>query len=895
MQLKRIYYINGTHWDREWYKTFQGFRYLLMDVMDEVIETLENTPDFPMYMLDGQTAVLDDYLEISPQMRDRLEKLIQDGRIAVGPWYTMPDEFIPSGESLIRNLLMGHAKAKEYGAEKAMSYGYVCDIFGHIAQFPQILNGFGIRGALMQRGGNMDTWPPHFRWTSPDGSQVLGYRTPEDFGYGAFYHYATEPYNQGWDTDLDHLLERAIKEIDREIEELNQPYLVLHDALDHQHITKPAPWLARKLAEHYGCEVVFKTLDDMVDSLWEKRENLPEMKGELALTAHLDRGTNILLTYVVSSRYDLKKANDDAQNLWEKWAEPLSAMAAVQGRAIRPRYRDVAYLELIRNHAHDSICGCAVEEVHRDMHYRFRQTEMIGKEVIEDVLRQDVRKVVIGENPEQMIVRVFNPLPYENKQTIKVDIHFPEEFSARFSEGEREYEWKNSFMIYDRDGNEVPYTLCGIKRGSFVKSPTLYKADVYTVCINAELLPMGYTEYKVCPAPKPLRVRYIQGQSCGYMAAENTYLRVQITPQGTVNITDKRTGRIYSDLIRYQDGADIGDGWMHIRPSSDSWFFGNGIVQSIERLYDGPTETAFRITSILNLPRGVDFKEGHMARSADMTEVKIVTTIRLGAWNDHVDVHTEVYNTAMDHRLQVCFPTDVLTDTYQAGQAFTVLTRPVGQDDGTGKWKEPQFGDRNFNGVAFKRDATGGLAFMAKSGIHEINALNDDRGTLAVTLYRSFPQTVGNDNYSQIDGELLQTLSFDYTLMPLTPDTCEGDIIRCRDHKQAGTQLYTMYVAPEYALGQDISFLRLAGDNLAVSIIKRPEDLEENCVVVRIYNCSDETSRGVLTAGYPVKEAWITNLLEQPETQCSTKDHQVSLTLGARKIQTLRIKLDINK
>lgn len=163
MKPKKIYYLNGTHWDREWYKTFQGFRYMLTGVIDEVIETLEADDSFHMYMLDGQTAVLDDYLEIEPEKRERLKALIADGRIAVGPWYTMPDEFLPSGESLIRNLLLGHAKAKEYGAKDAMKYGYICDIFGHIAQMPQIFAGFGIRGALMQRGNNMDTCPVHFR------------------------------------------------------------------------------------------------------------------------------------------------------------------------------------------------------------------------------------------------------------------------------------------------------------------------------------------------------------------------------------------------------------------------------------------------------------------------------------------------------------------------------------------------------------------------------------------------------------------------------------------------------------------------------------------------------------------------------------------------------------
>ncbi len=891
MKPQKIYYINGTHWDREWYKTFQGFRYLLIGVVDEVIETLEADPDFRMYMLDGQTAVLDDYLEIEPEKRARLQKLIADGRIAVGPWYTMPDEFIPSGESLIRNLLFGHAKAKEYGAKDAMKYGYICDIFGHIAQLPQIMNGFGIHGVLMQRGNNMDTTPPHFRWISPDGSSCIAYRTPEDMGYGAFYRYATEPYNMGWDTSLEHLFERAVKEIDRECEGVNEPYLVLHDALDHQHITKAAPWLAERLSEHYGCPVVFETLDHLAETL--KNANLPEKHGELAETAHMDIGTNILLTYVVSSRYDLKQENDRAQNLWERWAEPLSAIHALEGRAIRPRYRDVAYLELLRNHAHDSICGCAVEEVHRDMHYRFRQTRTIGQEVVMDCLRQDVSCVKAGEHGSEMIFRVYQPLPYEGRATYRLAVDFPEDFKPKYSEGEREYEWKNSFFIYDREGREVPYTLHSIERGRIVASATLYKADRYNLSIDAELTPMGYTEFRVVPAEKGLRTRYIMGQTTGRLTAENRFLRVQIKDNGTLRLTDKRTGRVFDDLLRYEDGADIGDGWMHIRPSSDSIFFGPGRVLAIEKIADGPTETAFRITTELALPERTVWEGGELKRSARLQPVTLRTVVRLGAENDFLEVETELDNTVLDHRLQVCFPTDVQTDTYLAGQAFAMLERPVGMDAQTTHWKEPQYGDRNFNGTAMLRDERGGLAFLSAEGLHEVNAMGDDRRTLAVTLMRGFHKTVGNDDYKQLDGELLGKLHFAYRLMPLTPETSESHVLRCRDAMQAGVQLYTMLVEPGYAMEPGQSFLRLEGENVLLSVLKRPEDLQENAVVVRVFNASDAQSEAVLTFRHPVADACLADLLEQKTENAAFADNRVRLTLGARKIQTLRILLNV--
>lgn len=887
MKLKKIYYLSGTHWDREWYKPFQGFRYMLMNVLDEVIEVLEKTPEFGLYMLDGQTAVLDDYVEIAPQMRSRLEKLIADGRIAVGPWYTMPDEFIPSGESLIRNLLLGHQKAKEYAAPDVMKYGYMCDIFGHIAQTPQIFAGFGIHGALIQRGCNQETCPPHFRWRSPDGTECIVYRTPEDFGYGAFYHYATEPYTQGWNPSKDDLVERAIREIDREAASLNVPYLVLDDALDHQRITKLAPWLAQKLSEHYQCPVVFTTMDDLVKELQPYKEELPVKSGELAETSKIAKGTNILLTYTLSSRYDIKKSNDLTQNLWEKWAEPLSAIHAVDGRAIRPRYRDVAYRYLIRNHAHDSICGCSVEEVHRDMAYRFHQASTIAEEVIDDCLRQDAASFQGGD---KMVIRLFNPLPYSRRETIKTRICFEKNFASKFSEGEREYEWKPSFLICDKDGREVPYTLCTVRHNRINKTPTQYTVDYADVCFTADLTATGYSDYMVIPADSACRMRYIGEMTVAPLTAENRFIRLTIQNDGTVNLTDKRTGRSFRDLLSYADDGEIGDGWMHIRPAADRILYSTGSPCIIEKLYDGPAEVAFRITTELKLPAKMQYDGDSIDRCEKVITVPIRTTLRLGADNAFVDVETEIDNTAMDHRLKVCLPTDVEGDIYHAGQSFTMLTRPVGGDVSTGSWKEPQYGDRNFNGIAAKRDEKGeGIAFLSAYGLHEVMAMADERHTLAVTLYRSFAKTVGTNDYDQTDGELLGKLEFAYRLMPLTSDNTEADMVRCRDALQAGIRCYTVFAPDTYRSIDSRPFVELKGDHLAMSILKVPEDLEADTVILRLVNYSDTAVEGSITTSLPLLHAYRTNMLETPELEYAFEGCVLPLSLAPRKILTLRL------
>ena len=166
----RFYYFQATHWDREWYQSFQELRSYLTDEMEHLLNLLDEQEDL-IYVYDGQTSVLYDACELCPSLRPRLEAAISSGRISVGPWYVMPDELLVSAESLIRNLQTGHRIAKEFGAEKAWPIGYCCDIFGHIANLPQIFSGFGLKGAVIWRGVDKSKGGYAF-WRSPDGSTL---------------------------------------------------------------------------------------------------------------------------------------------------------------------------------------------------------------------------------------------------------------------------------------------------------------------------------------------------------------------------------------------------------------------------------------------------------------------------------------------------------------------------------------------------------------------------------------------------------------------------------------------------------------------------------------------------------------------------------------------------
>ena len=172
-----------THWDREWYLSFQDFRWKLVATIDGIIDTLESDPRFSHFMLDGQTVALEDYLEFRGERRGELETLVAAGRLAVGPWYVQPDDILPTGEALVRNLERGIALARSFGA--TMMVGYLPDSFGHAGSLPSVLRGFGIESACLMRGPGPSLSRCLFEWKARDGSSVLVAYLIDGYGNGA--------------------------------------------------------------------------------------------------------------------------------------------------------------------------------------------------------------------------------------------------------------------------------------------------------------------------------------------------------------------------------------------------------------------------------------------------------------------------------------------------------------------------------------------------------------------------------------------------------------------------------------------------------------------------------------------------------------------------------------
>ncbi|HZC46352.1 MAG TPA: hypothetical protein VE243_07740, partial [Candidatus Acidoferrum sp.] len=389
--MDQLYFVVHTHWDREWYQPFQQMRARLVAMADRMIPLVERGT-IPSFHFDGQTIVLDDYLEMRPQAESRLRNLIRAGKIQVGPWYVLADSFLVSGESLIRNLEIGMEIARRFG--RPLDVGYLPDQFGHIAQMPQILAGFGFTTAVLWRGVGADVNRNRFAWEALDGSSVLTVYLPNGYSNGANLPLES----------VDSFVARAEQIANRERDFAAGAPILVMNGTDH---AEPDTRLTARINEAREISAMtFETgsLENYVRRLAElPLDGTPRHIGELRspLRSHLLPG-------VTSSRTWIKQRDFENCRALERYADPLAALANALGRDVglnENAFLEMAWRTEIQNHPHDSICGCSVDQVHIDMRYRFDQAAMLA----ETAVRRAAAACLNSRQADAAEIAVFNP------------------------------------------------------------------------------------------------------------------------------------------------------------------------------------------------------------------------------------------------------------------------------------------------------------------------------------------------------------------------------------------------------------------------------------------------------------------------------------------------------
>src|SRR5262245_14650334 len=361
----KVAIVPHTHWDREWYSPFQTFRLRLVKMLDRLLPMLESDLSYPRSLLDGQTAVLDDYLEIRPEAEAPLRRLAAAGRLSLGPWMVLMDEFMVSGETMVRDLQYGIARGSQFGG--VMEVGYLPDMFGHIAQMPQLLRLAGMDHAVVWRGVPAAVEHTAFWWQAPDGSRVRA-----EYLYGS--------YSNGRDLpqDAKSLVLRAV-DYQHELGSARLGDMLLMNGTDHQ---MPQPWLGRVVAEANAMQDDFEfEVTSLAEYLpGQPVEGLTTVRGELRSGARAN-----LLMGVGSNRVDVHRACAAAERSLEKRAEPLCALFVAAG--VYPHaLASMAWRNLLLNSAHDSSCACSHDEVVDQVLVRYYESRQIGDGLTRDAL-----------------------------------------------------------------------------------------------------------------------------------------------------------------------------------------------------------------------------------------------------------------------------------------------------------------------------------------------------------------------------------------------------------------------------------------------------------------------------------------------------------------------------
>ncbi len=583
--MKKVIAYVHSHWDREWYREFEEFRLRLIEVFDEVITALKKG-DLPVFYFDGQTSALEDYLEIKPEKETEIKKLIKAKKLRIGPFYCSSDSFLVSGESLCRNLQIGIEKSKELGETEFI--GYLSDTFGHSESICKILKHFDIDKACLWRG--LGDLPADLNWNGIEVTYLI---------QGYFQDFLNS------DLSIEKKAELLKKYLDK-ISLKSNDNVLLPIGADHLCIPKNINKQIEELNKIYSD---YKVELATPFEYFEKIKDRKKVKGEF-----LDNSLNFILPGVYSSRLDIKQANANSQWLLTRIAEPLQAIFGTN----KQNEINYAYKELIKNHAHDSIYGCSLDEVHMQNLARYQKVDCISNGIIKRTLRD-----ISSEKGDLSVINLSN-FEYNGVIKIKTEKKLSKEFNAIKLTSKKGFTDKKLYNI-----NEIPITedittineyLIDVKN---MPAFSINKVNAKNICRENYL---KYTENSI----------------------ENNNIKFEIK-NGKVIVTDKKKNEKYSDFIQIIDRADIGDSYNFAALKGDKKLNAKILKYKIKEQN--------HIRLILNIIFEVDIPAISTEKGRSKKALKHKNNIDVILYNqaDYLEFDAKWENKSKNHILQIGF------------------------------------------------------------------------------------------------------------------------------------------------------------------------------------------------------------------------------------------------
>lgn len=868
----QCHFISNTHWDREWRFSMQRTRHMLVYMLDMLLDIFEKEPNYKSFHMDSQTVPLQDYLEIKPEREDLLKKYIQEKKLFVGPWFCLPDEFSVGGESLVRNLLLGHKMAKKFG--HVSKTGYSPFSWGQISQMPQIYKGFGIDFIAFYRGVNTIVAPrSEYFWEGADGSKLVASRLAVRPRYNVWYVVQRPLYwnqknenNRVMSWKAGHGPFKFIDDANNGIDmQYMHPYFdyfkneagprakQAYDEQDGDWTTPHRFWSCghdsscpdiREVRMIADCNEAIKdkgsvfhsSVEDFQKSVVENvSADLPVVKGEMR-HYYTTGSTSVLFGWIISARMDIKKDNFITERALTGLAEPLSVFASLLGASYPQGFINTAYNWLLQNHGHDSIGGCSRDIIGEDMLYRTRQCREISSCVGERAMLDIAGSVNLSEfGPDSMALVVYNPASFKRSEILSATIDIPQEWKCDGFEIVDENNKKVALQITEKVGNAYPV----------VQSPNdtanMFPMVRYHAKVQFENVPsMGYRTFMVKPIKK-FRTSKIKHMLTGPRTMENEFISVTINSNGTLNVIDKSNGKAYNELGYFCDSSEIGNPWEHHTVASESRFTTLSEKAEIALVHSGELETVFKIKINWALPEGRT--KDDKARSPHLRPYIIINTVTLRRGQQWVEISSEINNNVEDHYLQVAFPTNINSDKVMAQGQFDVIERSVIPPDPSLYDEKIQL-EQPMNSFVDISDGHSGFALL-NEGLKAYEASDDPARTLSLTMLRCFPLRICVTqemlDYSQSDkgSQCLGKHTFRYAIMPHSGDWEKGKVWQASDRFNFNFSAAQVGPTVHGTEALSKSFLEVKPDVLPVSAVKRSES--GNGWIVRLYNPFEKT------------------------------------------------------
>ncbi|MEH7349321.1 mannosylglycerate hydrolase [Gottfriedia acidiceleris] len=864
--MKKVHIVPHMHWDREWYFTTEESRILLVNNMEEIMEMLETNPDYPYYVLDGQTAILEDYFAVKPENKERVKKLVQEGRLIIGPWYTQTDEMIVSGESIVRNLLYGMKDCEEFG--ESMKIGYLPDSFGQSAQMPMILNGFDIKYSIFWRGTSErhGTNKTEFYWETDDDSKVIVQLFPLGYAIGKYLPEVEEV--------LQSRIDKYFNVLDRGA---TTDHIIIPNGHDQMPIQKNIFTIIEKLQKLYPEREFFLSKYENVFENLEEQKQLETLKGEF-----LDGKYMRVHRSIYSTRMDIKAANTRIENKITNILEPLASIAFRLGFEYHHGLIELIWKEIMKNHAHDSIGCCCSDKVHREILNRF----YLAEEKVDQLINFYKRKIVDSMDTSNQHDRVtlFNLLPYERTEVVTSNVMTK----------------LKSFKLVDHQSNEIDFEIIESK----ITDPGLIDRQIvhygnydpfieYTIQLKDTIPSMGYKTYFVEESDEVLKkITYSTNE------IETDYYKLTVNSNGTLNIFDKQLKQIFTNVLRLENGGDDGDEYDYSPLLYDELIYSDYVVAET-KIHQNRFGVKIDIKYTLAVPSNLEKRKAQIIDGA----VDVHLVVNVPNHKPILEVKFEFDNQAKDHRLRVLIPTNIASAFSVSDNQFGSIKRDV-LDSAIHLWEEENWDERPdsiypmLSYVGLLNDEYG--VSVLTNSTREYEIVGEKFDTIAITLFRSVgflgkeemvrrPGRPSGIKLPTPDSQMIGKLSLEFAI---TTYNKEENVARVAKEYLTPIVVYNKIPYDAMKLNEagvktplKFSFFKERSLNMILSTLKKAEKVDG--FVLRYYNPLEKEENAVFEFNGEIKYVYAVNLNEKIQEEVLFNDQQVGINVRTNQVKSI--------